>query len=231
MKTVYTCLILSLFFLFSACKKDRNLFKKNDHPTPLSKNIIDKFNLEEVNTESVNNDKIIKFNNSEELESYLEKKNNYIRNNKSISVNTESTVILGFNNAVTVSSSNIGEHRFAKITIISPYWTNKQFPDGVIVFLTSSAPTQWELTASELFYNGSNFGSWQYSHLGGDANTTGGGRKVNFELKGLYTEIFSIGGVYSYTKNYSVDIDGHYYDGPMPVGVPRAVGTINYTQI
>lgn len=68
----------------------------------------------------------------------------------------------------------------------------------------------WELggsASSQLYYSGSNYGTWAYTQItGADINN-------QITVLGIYSETFGVGGLYTYTNNYNYRYDSGTWGG------------------
>lgn len=82
----------------------------------------------------------------------------------------------------------------------------------------------WQISdiTSFLLFNGSNLGQWGYTQTSGTGtyNDTASPMAVS----GIYTEIFDVGGLYTYTRNYNVSFSGTWYRFSQTID-----GAITYT--
>jgi hypothetical protein len=189
-------IVLVLTVLFS-CKKEIS----TPHSEEKMQEIAQKFNLKKNNINLSTT--IIQFETVDKLKNYLEKREIAIQNS-----NSTTKASIKKQNQLIVNQTSFQESEITyQIDIESAYWGENNFPQSATVSFrridTSNIGTD---VASMLYYNGPNFGSWTYSHTIGNVGFIKD--RINFNTKGVYSESYGIGGVYTYTKSWTVTISG-----------------------
>lgn len=180
-------LVVIVYFFVVGCKKEEVYSSKMD-------NIAKKYNLSKtVNNLGVKTTK--NFTTVEEFESFLKGRASTVVD--STTSKLEKSKLSPKKLSVEYDDAGDDEDASSKAENIFdfPQFRDAAFPDKVLVQYISPFN-------HSIYYSGSNFGTFSYAPSSGRTDIT-----LGFRYHGIYTEIYSLAGVYYYYRNFEFTLD------------------------
>jgi hypothetical protein len=215
--------ILLIAILLGSCKKENP--SENLNKNEMEK-LADKYNLHKVEG-SLAPGKTMMFSSVSELETYLMAKDATLKDlNFSGKTGGNGKIMMADEGALTndgMGMVNVEGHTISDnlvtytATIFSLYYASHQYP--------SSYKVQWQrqggdmnVLSSEVFYSGFNAFTWSYTHDAWNNLISGSATTANITTNGTYSEFYSVGGIFSYTRNWRLQI-GLIYAGSISASI------------